>query len=295
MIIISVGGGLGNQMFEYAFYCMFKYLYPDVEVKLDIMHTIGDNHNGYELERIFGVKAEECTKEELRKLSDIYPVDEPHYKYHHFWERIRFRLIGHKSSCIVQQDFTVYEDSFFHLDMSKSYYLYGVFANYQYLSDIDDMIRMIFQFPQIKDASNQYWEKEIGNSESVGIHIRHGDYVAWGVELVPEKFYRKAIDYIRDCVPNKELKYFVFTDDPIYAKETYGDIAGLQVIEGNSGRDSYIDMQLMSLCKHNIIANSTFGFWSAYLNQNISKIVVVPDMPYTGCKNPFACAEWIRM
>lgn len=295
MIIISIGGGLGNQMFEYAFYCMFKHLYPDVEVKLDIMHTLGDNHNGYELEKIFGVQAEKCTKEELNRVSDIYPVDGAHYKYHHFIERIRHKICGYKESCIVQRDFTVYDDSFFHLDMSKSYYLYGVFANYRFFSDIDDKIRAIYQFPQIKDATNMNWQDEIRNSESVGIHIRHGDYTAWGVDLVPEKFYRKAIDYLQDRMLGKKLKYFVFTDDPVYAKKTYSDIADLQVIEGNTGKNSYIDMQLMSLCKHNIIANSTFGFWGAYLNQNISKIIVVPNMPYTGCKNLFACDEWVRM
>lgn len=295
MIIISIGGGLGNQMFEYAFYSMFKYLYPDAEVKLDIMHTLGDNHNGYELEKIFGVRGRGMYRGGTKGLSDIYPVDGPHYKYHHFLERIRYRIFGHKATCIVQEDFTVYEDRFFHLDMSKSYYLYGVFANCQYFAGIEDRIREIYKFPQITDDSNKCWENEIRSSESVGIHIRHGDYTAWGVELVPEKFYRKAIHYIQERISNRELKYFVFTDDPHFANETYSDIVNLKVVEGNTGNNSYIDMQLMSMCKHNIIANSTFGFWSAYLNSNVSKIIVVPDLPYTGCQNLFACDEWIRM
>lgn len=295
MIIISIGGGLGNQMFEYAFYCMFRHLYPDAEVKLDIMHTFGDDHNGYELERIFGVHAEECTLEELKQVSDVYPVNAPFYQLYHFFERIRHRLLGYKPSCIVQNDFTVYEDKFFHLDMSKSYYLYGVFANYKFFSEIEDIIRKVYQFPPIEDASNRRWEDKISGSESVGIHIRHGDYVSWGVELVPEKFYRKAISLLGELIPDKELKYFIFTDDPVYAKETFRDVANLWVIEGNVGKNSYIDMQLMSLCKHNIIANSTFSFWGAYLNRNSQKIVIVPNKPYTGCKNIFACAGWIRI
>lgn len=295
MIIISVGGGLGNQMFEYAFCCMVKHVYPDVEVKLDSMYTLGDEHNGYELERVFGIEEEKCTLEELKQVSDIYPASEPHYKFRHFLDRIRNRIIGHRESCIVQRDFTVYEDKFFHLDMSKSYYFFGVFANSHYFSEIEDRIREIYQFPQIVDDSNRQWENEIRNSESVGIHIRHGDYVAYGIELLPEKFYRNAISYMKGHLPDRELKYFIFTDDPVYAKKAYGDIDDLYVVEGNIGENSYIDMQLMSMCKHNIIANSTFSFWGAYLNSNPSKIVVLPNKPCGNWKEPFACEGWVRM
>lgn len=295
MIIISICGGLGNQMFEYAFCCMVKHVYPNVKIKLDIMNTLSADHNGYELRRVFGIEEEECTLEELKQLSDIYPVNGPHYKFINFLEKIRNRLIGHRESCLVQRDLTAYEDRFFHLDMSKSYYFFGVFANHQFFDEIEDEIRRVYQFPQITDDSNMRWSDEIITSESVGIHIRHGDYVTWGLELVPEEFYRKAIDYMREHIPYKELKYFVFTDDPVYAKEVYNDIENLYVVEGNVGENSYIDMQLMSLCKHNITANSTFSFWGAYLNQNPSKIVVAPDMPCAGWKEPYVCDEWIKL
>ena len=82
MIIISIGGGLGNQMFEYAFYLMMKEIYPNVEIKLDIMHTFGYAHNGYEIEKIFGLKSEECSLNELMKLSDIYPIDGKNYMFY---------------------------------------------------------------------------------------------------------------------------------------------------------------------------------------------------------------------
>lgn len=295
MVIVSIGGGLGNQMFQYAFCCMVKHVYPDVKIKLDIMHTLSDDHNGYELKRIFGIEEEECTLEELRQVSDIYPANAPYYKFHHFIERIRNRLLGHRKSCIAQRDFTVYEDKFFHLDMSEPYYFFGVFANYHFFEKIEDKIRTVYQFPQIEDDANIRWEKEINSCESVGIHIRHGDYVAWGIELVSEDFYRRAISYIQKRVLNEKLKFFVFTDDPMYAKETYSDIDNLCVVEGNIGENSYIDMQLMSLCKHNIIANSTFSFWGAYLNANPSKIIVAPDMPCTERRKPFVCDGWIRM
>lgn len=295
MIIISVGGGLGNQMFEYAFYYKVKKLYPETEVKLDIFNTLGHSHNGYEIDKIFGLKAEECTVEELGKVSDICPAQKNFYKWHKFLEKVRHKIFGVKSSCVMQKDATVFEDKFFKLDASKSYYFFGVFANYKFFNDIAEEIRNIYCFPEIEDECNKFWESRINNTESVGIHIRRGDYIEWGIDLVPDTFYREAMSIIEEKLPGKEIHYYVFTDDPGYVKNKFSDVVNLQVIEGNEGTKSYVDMQLMSLCKHNIIANSTFSFWGAFLNRNERKIVIAPNMPYNGCEKPFTCDEWITI
>ena len=129
----------------------------------------------------------------------------------------------------------------------------------------------------------------------MSIHVRRGDYLEWGIDLVPDVFYRNAMKFIQEKKRNAELHFFVFTDDAEYVRENYYDIKNLYVVEGNTGKESYRDMQLMSLCKHNIIANSTFSFWGAYLNRNMSKIVIAPNLPYTGCKIPFACDDWVVM
>ena len=89
--------------------------------------------------------------------------------------------------------------------------------------------------------------------------------------------------------------FFVFTDDIEYAEKLFYDTSKFIIVKGNSGRNSYRDMQLMSLCRHNITANSTFSFWGAYLNRNNDKIVVAPDIPFSGTKNPFICDDWIRI
>lgn len=295
MIIISVGGGLGNQMFEYAFYYKVRKQYPDTEVKLDLFNTLGYSHNGYEIEKIFGLKAEECTLKELKRVSDICPAQARFYKWRKFAEKVRHKFFGVKSSCIMQKDATLYEDKFFKLDVSKSYYLFGIFANYRFFNDIAEEIQDIYSFPMIADERNKLWESRINSTESVGIHIRRGDYIEWGIDLAPDTFYREAMSIIEGKLLNREIHYFVFTDDPDYVKERFGDVANLQVIEGNEGIQSYIDMQLMSLCKHNIIANSTFSFWGAFLNKNADKIVVAPNLPYTGCKCPFVCEDWITI
>ena len=295
MIIISVGGGLGNQMFEYAFYYKIKKVYQSVDVKLDFFNTLGYSHNGYELERIFKVEAAECSLKELKRVSDVCMANTPFYDLRKFLKRIKHKLLGVKSSCIMQSDATAYESKFFDLDASKDYFFYGIFANYKFFEDIKDEILNIYQFPNIEDACNMQWKEKIINCESVGIHIRRGDYIEWGIDLVPDKFYRNAMKIIEEKISNKEVYYFVFTDDAEYVKKHFADVSNMQIVEGNTEINSYIDMQLMSLCKHNIIANSTFSFWGAFLNENPNKLVIAPDLPYTGCKYPFVCEEWITI
>lgn len=293
MIIVSIGGGLGNQMFEYAFYEMLKLKYPDTQIKLDIMHTWGYAHNGYELKRIFGCEGEDCTLDELRKLSDFYPKDGACYRLGEFLFKVRRKLLGDKKTCIKQQDFTVYDEKFYHLNPKDSYYFWGVFANYHYWSGKETHIKQVFSFPEITEERNLLWRKKIEETNSVSIHIRHGDYKAWGVEILSEEYYRDAMAILEKKVGH--CQFFVFTDDPEYVRTTYADKENLVVVEGNSGADSYRDMQLMSCCKHNIIANSTFSFWGAFLNNNPDKIVIASKKPYTGCKLPFACDDWILL
>lgn len=294
MIIISIGGGLGNQMYEYAFYEQLKQVYPDTDIKLDILNTMGNQHNGYELREVFGINAPECTMDELRELSDIYPVGAKNYKLHKFIERFRHKLLGMRKTCLKQDDGTVFYDAFFHLDINKSYYLYGAFANYEYFKNIEGRIKDIYKFRGELTGKNLYWQEQIESTMSVSMHVRRGDYIHWGVETLSEEYYRAAIDYIQSKTEDK-CTIFVFSDEPQYVSEHYSDIPNLVVVDGNSGKDSYIDMWLMSLCKHNIIANSTFSFWGAFLNRNEQKLVIAPNKAYTGCKNPFVCDGWIRM
>lgn len=294
MIIVSIGGGLGNQMFEYAFYEQLKLMYPNTEIKLDILNIMGDQHNGYELKSVFGINAPECTMDELRQLSDIYPFGGKNYKLQKKLERIRHKIFGMRKTCLKQDDGTVFYDFFFDLDTNQSYYLYGAFANYQYFKGIEAYIRNLYTFQGEMTDGNLYWKRMIENTMSVSMHIRRGDYIEWGVETLQEEYYRKAISYIQSKTGDS-CTIFVFSDEPQYVKKHYIDIVNLVVIEGNEGKKSYIDMWLMSLCKHNIIANSTFSFWGAFLNRNPQKIVIAPNKAYTGCANPFACEDWIKM
>lgn len=294
MIIISVTGGLGNQMFQYAFYEQIKKIYPEQDVFLDIMHIFGHAHNGFEISNIFGLEAPDANKKDLVKLTGRYPKDKNFYQFHRICLKIKRTLGIIKPSFIKQYDFTAFEDKFFQLDLNESYYLYGAFANYKYFSNISDFIKSIYQFPDINETENLEWQKKIKDSKSVSIHIRRGDYIKYGVELASDFYYKNAMKYIEERI-GKDCHYFVFTDDVDYVQKTYFDIDNLSIVTGNKKDKSYRDMQLMSMCKYNIIANSTFSFWGAFLNKNPDKIVIVPNMPYTGCKYPFTCDDWILL
>ena len=134
-------------------------------------------------------------------------------------------------------------------------------------------------------------EKEIMNTNSIAVHFRKGDYVDFGFEVLTETYYHKAIEYMSVVVEHP--RFFVFSDDIESAQRVIGQKDNYIYVKGNKGNDSYIDMQLMSLCKHNIIANSTFSFWGAYLNINPGKKVIYPTTPLRGCRYPYADTEWV--
>jgi len=138
---------------------------------------------------------------------------------------------------------------------------------------------------------------EIKNNKSVSIHIRRGDYL-WSrnVEqrggICTKMYYENAVRHIEDKLG--DCKFYVFTDDPNWAKSEFCE-KKYKIIDWNIGEKSYIDMYLMSLCKHNIIANSSFSWWGAWLNENPDKIVVCPTKWYNKGESKLMLDEWIKM
>lgn len=188
-------------------------------------------------------------------------------------------------------DGTVFDTRFFNLSDDGDYFCFGVFANYKYFSEIEKYIKELYSFPEILDSSNLKYKEMIENSNSVSIHIRRGDYLEWGIETASESYYRKAIDYMQSKI--EAVRFFVFTDDKNYVREKYSNMHNMTIVEGNIGENSFRDMQLMSMCKHNILANSTFSFWGDFLNKNTDKIVIAPNITFGGCQNLFVCDDWV--
>ncbi len=153
--------------------------------------------------------------------------------------------------------------------------------------DYDEIFREelldIFKFPQITidDGKNYCIINKIYNTMSVGIHIRRGDLLVYNGKFYSNGYFEKAVDYIRGHVHNPI--WFVFSDESSrdWCLENYSSIGlhdedDIVFVEGNSGRNNYKDLQLLSSCKHQIITNSSFGWWGSYLNKYSDKITISP-------------------
>lgn len=275
MIIVQFHGGLGNQMYEYAFYTYLKTQYPNITIKADTDRYIYEKykeHNGFELERIFeNVQIDRASTKEILLCGGVYERHEDgilDIVKKTLWNRVVRRIINkYKKSCIVEQEWNDY--SLHHGFSDKdNIWLSGYWANRD-VSCFSD-----FQFKITLDAENMRVLHQIETLNSVSIHVRKGDYVTCGLEMVNIEYYRKAISILEQRFPN--LTFFVFSDDKEYIKNHFSFLENYYVVDLNSGEDSYKDMQLMSNCKYNIICNSTFSTWAALLNKKRNKVVIAP-------------------
>lgn len=288
MIVVKFQGALGNQMFEYAFMRKLEVVYKGCDIYAHIPKI--KDFNGYEIENVFPVSIKKAPKGVTAKLSDFYPVDRKIDKVIEFFFKIRRNYAGSKESYLRQDDNTAFYPSVYELNALKSYYMDGVWANAHYLEGIDDIIRKDFVFSNDRGEKNQEYMDEIDSCESVCIHVRRNEYVSMGLSVVSDNYYKSAVEFIKTKVVNP--KFYVFSDDHDYCKDLFDGLIEYTLVEGNIKENSYRDMELMSHCKHNIIANSTFSFWGAYLNSNINKIVIAPNMTWGNLRFPFACDDW---
>ena len=171
---------------------------------------------------------------------------------------------------------TFYEEYLQH----TSVYYEGVWQHIDYYSDIIDVLSSHFTFKKKLRGKNKALLKLITAPEicSVSIHVRRGDYVnSPEFNNVSTGYYERAAHLIEDKLQT-ELAFVVFSDDIKWVKGNFGFLKGRKChwVDWNKGKKSYIDMLLMSNCKHNIIANSTFSWWASLMNTNAEKIITVP-------------------
>lgn len=271
LVIIRVNSGLGNQMFQYAFYLSF--IMKNKEAYLDTnWYKSNRIHNGFELKRIFNVDFNEAN-EELKREYGIFNSGKILYYF--------YKVFGKKTyKSINGSDAIKYIPDIYNFD---NVYLDGYWQSPKFFSSIEETIRSIYSFPPILDANNKKWEEMENFTNSVSIHVRRGDYLADDFfSVCQEDYYNTAIKKI-DAIVNNPT-FFVFSDDMEWVRK-HLKLTNAFYIDNNHGNNSYIDMQLMSKCKHNIIANSSFSWWGAWLNQNPEKKVVAPKLWF---KNVYA-------
>lgn len=286
MVIVKVMGGLGNQMFQSALYRSLETEGREVCMDLSHIRKYGNNHNGYELERIFGLKYQEAPETEMKRLADLQLT---------YWGRLKRKIGGiRKTTHYLEQNYA-YKPQIL---QNENIYLEGYWQTEKYFIKIRETILKDFTFPEIEDEKNKRLMENIQHSNSVGIHIRRGDYLednnleSHG-RVCDIKYYQKAVEYIKRHV--SKPAFYVFSDDMEWVKENL-NLENAQFVNWNHKTDSYRDMQLMSICNHQIIANSTFSWWAAWLNENPQKIVVVPSTWINGMDTPdIWCEEWVKI
>ena len=266
MIISKIIGGLGNQMFQYAAGRSLS-LATGCQLKIDISGF--DNytlHNGFEL-GVFNISGEIANPNEVIQLTGS------HSKVANYLKR-NLRIV--KKTHFIERDF-FYNPKFF--QVKQPVYLDGYWQAYEYSQTYEAKIRSEFTFRGQLDELNYEISKQICTTNSVSVHVRRGDYLSNSASSVVHGFigtdyYNKAIQLVKDRVSSPH--FFVFSDDINWAKSNLPLNSNAVFVSHNTGLTSFEDMRLMSMCKHNVIANSTFSWWGAWLNINLNKIVVAP-------------------
>lgn len=267
MRIVNFLGGLGNQMFIYALYQHLKTVYPDESIYGCYKSGSLDVHYGLEIEKVFDVSLPPSTI-----MTDIL------VGLYRFCKRIGL------TNWENDRNFTKYDIVF------DGYWLDKFFYNRK---DVKELFR--FRNTELS-AGNKKILNLIKSSDSVSLHVHRGDYqTSENVKLFgrfcDNSYYRKAVDTIVAKVANP--KFFVFSDDIEWVRNNM-ELKDVFYVDINKGTNSYIDMYLMSRCKHSIMANSTFSYWAAMLKV-VQGIVIYPKKWYYWENPDIFPDEWMPL
>jgi len=177
-------------------------------------------------------------------------------------------------------------------------YLHGYWQSERYFAHIEDQIRAAFTFPAFSNSQNAEMADRISADTAISLHVRRGDYLTFAAHvLCDQAYYEAALVRVLDGLQGTPTVY-VFSDDPQWAKDNLPLPCNKVVVDFNGPDTDFEDMRLMSLCKHNIIGNSSFSWWAAWLNQSAGKRVAGPTKWFGDPKlnNPdILPADWLKI
>lgn len=271
MVVVKLIGGLGNQLFQYAAGRMLSILH-NTELKLDVTSFEHYDWHTYSL-KPFQVN------EVFASQKDVAAVKGTSRKR---LSRIIFYLNKMINPCYKPPIFTERNLRPYNPRITrttKNVYLDGYWQSEKYFANIQDVIRHEFTVKYQQDHESQEIGKTIAETQSVSIHIRRGNYIS-NPKL--NKIHGTcSLEYYQECVRRIAEKiafphFFVFSDDPRWVRENLNLEHPTTFISHNDAGKDYEDLRLMSMCQHQIIANSTFSWWAAWLNPNPNKIILAP-------------------
>ena len=259
MYYFQLTGGLGNQLFQYAaaralalttqrsvkFYYEDSNTYSPRHFELDKFQL---NLNMAEIAEIPGTTIIDRVKRKLNIVN--FFVEKAHFKF----------------------------DGAFFKQKPKTYFI-GYWQNEQYFLNYRKILLNEMQLSEKLDTKNIRLKALITNQNSVAVHVRRGDYLENNTAqqfhgICTLSYYQAAVKYIAERQPSSH--YYIFSDDSDWVSKNFHFLPNKTIVTGNLTEPA-IDLHLMSCCQHQIIANSSFSWWAAWLNTNVDKMVIAPQ------------------
>lgn len=297
--VVKLKGGLGNQMFQYAFAIALEQQWHD-EILLDFSYfkeTSIENSiiRPYEL----GVFQGECKPASDEDLGQIIDKSSRTLFEKIAWDWFKINKYKPETNILRQKSAYIFEKKFL---TQPAYYYDGYFQNEKYFKHCRSELLKCFSLKEPLEDKNAEILEQIKSTNSVSIHIRRGDYVTLESAntlhgLCSLDYYEKAVEYIAKKVGNsgKTPHFFVFSDDIEWVRANLKIDYPNIMIDFNQ-QNCHFDLELMKNCKHNIVANSSFSWWGAWLNENPDKIVIAPKKWLaTSQKCDIVPIEWVKI
>jgi hypothetical protein len=280
VIIVRLQGGLGNQLFQYAFARSIA-LRKNIDLKIDIS-LLGEVSNSaenaivryYDLD-FFKLKTPFANKKEIElfngKLSPSI-IQRVIYKIN--------RILGNYP--LVIQNGNIYNENQIN-GIGNNACIVGRWQSESFFIENSAAIKKELNFNSF--TPNKYSlniANDFKNNISIGVHIRRGDYYSLreyseGIGCLSESYYFEAINYLKNKFQSSDLKFYFISDDIDWCKKIFISISNSVFVEQEKTKKGYIsDLWLLKQCKHVIISNSTFAWWGAYLSENNEGLIVAP-------------------
>lgn len=299
MKIVNIIGGLGNQMFQYSFALSLKEKFPKEDVLIDTSHfnyiflkkwKSANLHNGYEIDKVF-------PNASLKKASAWQLMQLTWYVPNYALSRIARRLLPQRKSEYVQpvKEYFKYDPDVYK-DRGNCYYE-GLWESITNILPVRSKIQEEFRHPKPNKVNSAYIAA-MESTNSVGIHIRRGDYLqsAAFCGICDLGYYRQAIsEIIKD---GEKYTFYIFSNDMAWCEANIKPLVGdneIVMVTENTGNDSCWDMFLMSHCKNLIIANSSFSWWGAFLNKRGGKVIAPQKWANREAEFDIWAPEWVRL
>jgi len=296
MIVSEVLSGLGNQMFQYA---AARALALEKNTSLKLDRTWFDLDIEKQTPRNYGLDS-------FMLQADFISESERKFFLNPYTGGFLNRIALKWNSLQPYYKQRVYKEPHFHFDehffnATSNTYLIGYWQSEKYFSSYAQQIRNDFSFKNPLIGQNDYWSKLIQSNNAISLHVRRSDMVN-NPEVVKTHgscgldYYTAAADKIVEGLENPV--FFIFSDEPDWCKANLKLEHPTHYIDNNVGDTAYCDLQLMSLCRHHVIANSSFSWWGAWLNPRSDKKVIAPKRWFADNSKDtrdIIPAEWLRI